>query len=362
MVAAGFLLAGHQFRIGTGGTQASSAFYAAEAGLNAAIVGWDLDRVAALEPGATTVVATGRLSSGDRYVARLTRLDDARDERVAFHLLGSTGLAHGPRGGRRRVALFLHAHDPGDVCCAAALTTRGSVVVGGGAAISGHDSTPATWESVPGLCEDSAGLASPGLIIDEAELIVRRENGLIDGNPPVLEVPGDQLERVAETLWGRLAAVGPDIEYPGGLTLGRLGPVTRSDGGCDIAVSLNWGAPRSPDHPCFDYLPVIHAAGNLTITSPGSGQGILLVDGDLFIGGGFQFFGLVLVRGRLAIGLGGARVMGGTLVQSERLGGLDLANATRFGFSSCAIDRALQSPKLHLPHPLAQFAWLEILE
>ena len=60
----------------------------------------------------------------------------------------------------------------------------------------------------------------------------------------------------------------------------------------------NWGDPFTPTSPCFSRFPIIHAQAGLTINGE-LGQGILLVEGDLAVQGGFEFFGIVMVRGKL---------------------------------------------------------------
>jgi hypothetical protein len=112
LVGGGFFVAAQQHRIGLAGRQAGPAFYAAEAGLSAALAGWDPADMAAVEPGATSDLAAGELSSGDRYVASVTRLDAGQHDLTAYYLVTSTGLARGPRGGRRQVALLLRASVP----------------------------------------------------------------------------------------------------------------------------------------------------------------------------------------------------------------------------------------------------------
>src|SRR2546426_8767189 len=47
-----------------------------------------------------------------------------------------------------------------------------------------------------------------------------------------------------------------------------------------------------------DLFPIVHLTGTSTINGV-QGQGILLVDGDLNIQGGFQWFGVTIIKGSL---------------------------------------------------------------
>ena len=72
------------------------------------------------------------------------------------------------------------------------------------------------------------------------------------------------------------------------------------------------------------------------------GQGILLVDGDLELVGGFEWTGLILVRGQMKITGTGNKIKGAILTE-----GVDVLTAGGIGgnaevtFSKCAIDRAV---------------------
>jgi hypothetical protein len=87
-----------------------------------------------------------------------------------------------------------------------------------------------------------------------------------------------------------------------------------------------------------------------------------LVEGDLEIDGRFEFFGVVVVRGSLRVSGESARLSGALIVFDVALEGSEVTSGARIDLSNCPLRRALRGPKLYLPHPLAEFAWLEILE
>ena len=182
VVSVGYLGAGHQFRVGVGGRQGNAAFYVAEAGLDAGLSGWD-STIAALPPGTTRQLVSGRLSSGAVYEVRLSRLDAGLDESLAYYLMVSTGRAHGPWGGRRQVALFLRARIPGGLCCASALATRGGLRVTGGAMISGFDRVPEAWTSASELCDAASESSGPGVVFHGDGSLTDVPGGAVHGLP-----------------------------------------------------------------------------------------------------------------------------------------------------------------------------------
>ncbi|UCC73386.1 MAG: hypothetical protein JSV86_02130 [Gemmatimonadota bacterium] len=360
VVSTGYIVAGQQFRIGIGGGGANGAFYAAEAGLDAALYGWDRT-VAAIEPGSTRLVASGSLSSGDEYSVRLTRVDGARHESTAYYVMVSTGYAHGPWGGRRQVALFLRARLPSGICCEAALATWGNVTVTGASTISGDDVVASSWAPVPESCDGVAADAGPGVVLYGGGSLVEASGGSVQGRPASSRLEDGESNLLASLdRWFAELAADADHRLPGDTVLARIEPAVDADGACEPSAVDNWGAPAVPGHPCLDYLPIVHAAGNLRITAPSRGQGILLIEGDLELDGGFEFHGVVIVKGGMTIR--GGRVFGGVIVFDLNRVGVAVGDGARIELSSCAVGRALRGPKLYLPHPLAEFAWLEILE
>lgn len=132
-------------------------------------------------------------------------------------------------------------------------------------------------------------------------------------------------------------------------------PVSGPD--CLRSANANWGAPIDPAHPCAEYFPLIYSAGDLTVSS-GSGQGILVVEGNLQLSAGVRFFGLVLVRGRLVMAPG-ADITGAVLAQAAvQQSFLDNASIHR---SDCAIARTLQqSPALNRLKPRRGRSWIPL--
>ncbi|KPK80003.1 MAG: hypothetical protein AMS25_10570 [Gemmatimonas sp. SM23_52] len=359
----GLYIAVQQSRAGSAGSRAAAALYAAEAGLSVALANWDAVALDSLRPGATIAVASGRLVSGEDYAVRITRLDSGQDARLAYYLALSTGRAHGAWGGRRQVALLLRARPSDDLCCGAALTTRGELRVAEGGMVRGSDRAPEAWAADSTICAGRDPSARPGVVTDDEALVRLEPDGVIDGSPPVLQSPSLEADPWADMQRRfRELAERADVVYGGDTQLGEIGPRLDAQGDCARPASGNWGAPALPDHPCFDFLPIIHVAGDLLIESSGSGQGTLLVDGNLTLRGGFEFYGVLIVKGRVTLTDQGSQVHGAVWVHNVDPESSLVGAGAGIGYSSCAIRRAVRGSKLQVPHPLAQFAWLEILE
>ncbi len=361
IVTGGYMVASRQLRIGVSGLAASAGLYSAEAGLHASLAGWEPSVAAELSPGATIPLVSGQLSSGDQYDVWLTRLDAAQDSQTAYYLIRSVGLARGAHGGRRHVGLLLRVHYPDSICCDAALTANGEVNLLDAAAISGFDRAPVGWDEAD-VCPATGGHDRPGAILASGAVVTTEDPAQLEGDPPlvVLDPAGSEFLAEARASYGDLEERA-DNSLPGGLIVDNVQPAVTVGGECRRDAALNWGAPRDPEHPCFEYFPITHAAGDLTIESDGAGQGFLLVDGDLVIRGGFEFFGSVFVLGRLELG-GDVSIHGGVVVLGETEGAVRLTENARVESSSCALGRALEGSNLVRPRPLAQRAWLEIFK
>jgi hypothetical protein len=111
------------------------------------------------------------------------------------------------------------------------------------------------------------------------------------------------------------------------------------NGACDKTSVYNWGDPARTTT-CANYFPIIWAKGTINITG-GSGQGILIVDGDLNVSGGATFHGPVLIRGRLISGGQGAHFYGGVMVGNQNGQPSTILGSGSFRFSRCAMITAL---------------------
>lgn len=359
LVSTGYFVAAHQARSAAGARRAAVALYAAEAGLSTALARWDPARAASLSAGSVLTLETATIEPGAAYSVWLYRLSPGSDD-PAYFLISSIGHSRTPIAGRRQVAMLLRAASDFP-CCAAALVARGGVHTGGGARVSGHDGAPEEWLATPHGCDNAASAARPGIMAARTDGVRLERGARVEGDPAVSVSPAQVEELLARAEpWNRDLVALADVELAHGTTLRGVGPTLSRDGGCDRSVLLNWGAPRQPHHACHGYLPIVHAADDLIVEGPGSGQGILVADGDLELRGGFSYYGVVVVRGRF-VSRGDSRVRGGVMVLSADSVAVELAPGSDLGYSACAVARAVQAAKLLTPRPLAQFSWLEIL-
>lgn len=94
---------------------------------------------------------------------------------------------------------------------------------------------------------------------------------------------------------GLVALSGPASLLPGGA--GTPAPVERL-GTCVEGEPWAWGDPERPWRPCGAHLPLRASVGDLTVLG-GSGQGTLVVDGDLVLRGGARYYGIAVAKGVL---------------------------------------------------------------
>jgi hypothetical protein len=132
-------------------------------------------------------------------------------------------------------------------------------------------------------------------------------------------------------------------------TIQRGAHPTVRDGACETARADNLGDPDRAG-PCASWLPVVHARGDLTLDG-GKGQGVLLVDGDLTLGGGFRFVGVVIVDGGLRVAGGGGSITGAVIagVVTDESGSASPAPIVHR--STCAVESALVAAGRLVPVP-----------
>ncbi len=75
--------------------------------------------------------------------------------------------------------------------------------------------------------------------------------------------------------------------------------------------------------------------GSVKLTSAASGAGILIIDGDLEINGGLNWYGLVLVRGKVSFtgGAGQNVNLYGSILAGQDVNATDQAQTDNFGGS-----------------------------
>jgi hypothetical protein len=328
LVAGAFFASTQEFRIGSNTIQQTRALGAAEFGLNQTQANWNGSWNTTMQRGEVRTV-TPTTSDGSVATVRVTRLNDQ-----AF-LVASEGVSG---QSRRRTAKLLVLNVP-QLNILAALTARGATKIGGSSFIDGNDHAYPGWDC------PAPGAALPGIAASDTTDITRAgclNYSCVAGNPKVVETPAaadtSTYFNFGSLDWRQLTAMASKIA-------GGTKTVIPSEvnGVCDINDSNNWGEPfKANGGACLDYYPIIYAPGDATLNG-GRGQGILLVEGDLQVQGGFEFFGPVIVRGTLKTAGTGGHFNGGVMAANVDLDQNVVIGNAVISFSRCAILKALNS-------------------
>ena len=109
---------------------------------------------------------------------------------------------------------------------------------------------------------------------------------------------------------------------------------------------------------CQGYFPIVHGTAGTTKFAAGSrGQGTLLIDGDLDLSGGFEWVGLVIVRGKLKFSGNGNKITGAVLAEGATVSSSGAVSGdVSISYSACAIEKAVGGATLG--RPLGQRSWL----
>jgi hypothetical protein len=328
LVAGAFFASTQEFRIGTNTIEQTRALGAAEFGLNQTQATWNGSWNTTMQRGEVRTV-TPATSDGSVATVRVTRLNDQ-----AF-LVASEGVSG---QSRRRTAKLLVLNVP-QLNILAALTARGATKIGGSSFIDGNDHNYPGWDC------PAAGAALPGIAASDTTDITRsgcKNYSCVDGNPKVVENPaaGDTSTyfNFGSLDWRQLTAMASKIASGSKTVLPSV-----VNGACDVNNVTNWGEPvKANGGPCVDYYPIIYAPGDATLNGV-RGQGILLVEGDLSVQGGFEFYGPVIVRGTLKTAGTGGHFNGGVMAANVDLDQNVVIGNAVISFSRCAILKALNS-------------------
>ncbi len=350
-----FFASTQEYRIGRNALMQTRSLTAAEYGLNAVLspTNWNMKWNTSMANGAVkdTALTPG---DGSRDSIHITRLTQQTFQVVSEGRVGS-GIG---TMSRRRVGMLVALNIP-TVNILAGLTTRGSTKIGGSSYIDGNDTTYAGWNCPP------PGPSLPAIAINDSTQITTTGCGgysCLAGSPKISQTPlaGDTstYTQFGSQDWASMAALATRT-ITGSPTINGMAASFNADGSCNTASTSNWGDPYriNLNTNCQDFFPIIHATGNLQITG-GYGQGMLLVDGDLDVSGGFEFYGPVIVRGRLKTTGTGGHFNGGVMAAN-----VDLEQNTVLGnavihYSSCTVAKALAASSF--PVPAKGRSWVEL--
>jgi Tfp pilus assembly protein PilX len=332
---------------------AAEAYQAAEAGIVKNVADWDTGNNA-LATDASTTIAQDSTASGTYYNVTISRLNGS------LFLLKSVGTRNGTT---QSLAMVLRTVTV-NPSVTAAVTTKGGASVGGNAGITGDNTTPGGWSGCASA-PDMGGIRSDGTI---------KTNGKPDitGNPPKVQNDTTVTNSLFSTPFAQYKAIAT-LSLVGGSGAGNYvnfaaqPSATGSPAKCNTGDQNNWGEPlRATQTPysayvsqCTTYSPIVYINGNAQLNGNYRGQGILLVDGDLSIAGGFLWVGLVIATGQVKTGNGSSTVTGALMAQNAQIGdSTSFAGNPSVSYSKCAVDYVMNHSAV--ARPLAMRSWGQV--
>ncbi len=330
-------MARHQLAVARASARHVRSGLAAESGVRMVLGQWARSGVAPATSPEDSAAFAGTLAPGQRYRVTVRRLDS---EVYVLEGEGSDDMG----AGRRRVGRVVWAADPVERLASfrAAVEHGSGVTLSRGAAVEGNrvSLTPEPWPAAvcASLLPAAATVFPTGSVPPERRY--QASGGVdVDGGWAVRMGP------VRVQGWKLLSTVSPVDPPPGGAVL---------TGTCERDSPWAWGSPLDPLGPCAGYFPLVVVEESLIVRA-GSGQGVLMVDGDLTLRGAATIFGVVLTAGTLIMSEG-TRIVG--FVRAG--GGVRMDGGATIEASACGALRALRgAPMLHSPFPVPDGAWLD---
>jgi hypothetical protein len=331
---------------------ASQAAEAAEAGLSDALgATYNATTLQSIAVGATSPGATVNLASGISYTQSVDRLSSGL---FLYRSVGNRQSA-GATVATRSVGTLVRLLSA-QISVNAGLTALGDVLVSGNSTVSGNDATPSEWTAAGVSCPATGNVAG----VRYNGTLDQKGSSVINGSPAKQPDPTLNASNIFGAANFNALKAMRTLTITGNVS-GLAPAVTGSPSKCDASVLSNWGAPTAPTSPCFNYFPIIYHYGDMSISGSGSGQGILLVEGDLQVQGRVDFYGPVIVTGGVNIrgtGSDDVKFYGGVLAQNVTLDDSRLTGNATVNYSSCAIKRALQGSAV--PTPLDERSWVQL--
>jgi hypothetical protein len=336
MIAGVMYVATQDYRVGANTLNETRAEAAAEMGVNRVVQEWDRTKNTSMATG-DTLTKSFTDPSGATATVLITRLPGP------YFWAASEGQTRGNSlqyGARRRYGSLLRLNTP-NVNYLGAVTAAGNVRVSGNVTLNGNDVSPTGW-----ACNNALG-NMPGAVITPTATVTLNGSVSVNGTPAYTTstAAGDTNTyfNYGGSNYTALAAMA-NITLAGGNYNG-MGPAL-SGTTCNTASTSNWGDPvrHSPAAACETYFPIIHVTGNMSATG-GTGQGVLLIDGDLTEAGNFTFFGLIIARGTVRSSGNSNSVTGAILAAAVDMGdAVTLSGNATTQYSSCAVMQALSAP------------------
>jgi len=287
---------------------ATGTYYAADDGL--------MRYVGSINDGSTAAAYTigdASVSVTPRYLANMGT------GRAMYRIrsVATTTDARGATTSRAVSALAFYAS--GEIKVKGAFTAASGMLKNGGSGeISGEDLAPGGDPACPG----SPGADVAGVVVPPGEYLQSGGTLVPDGDPPVDD--SKTAEELLEEIGINWEAVTAD-----GLTL------------ADYTIPPDTWPTSFPD----DEWPVIFVDGNHSVGPSDTGQGTVIVTGNLEMNGGFNWDGIILVGGYITSNgyqtVAGATVTGLNELLGETVPSSDIGNGNKeFLYDSCKVKHA----------------------
>lgn len=370
LVAGAFFVGRVEQLSGNNTVWAGQAAEAADAGLSHAQATIDAATYQALP--VWTPAAPTELALATRTVAGMPGMvftDSIRRLTNALFVVRSTGRRVSPSGAvlaEQSLGMLVRMAQP-TIGVNAAVTVQDPIKFNGNSfEVDGFNSVPPQWGA--GECpavdasnsDDVVGIrssTSTGAAANDMDNIFGFPAKVVADDPTITS---DTFRNFLDYTYNTLAGQ-PNVKaLPLTTPYNGVAPVldfTESPAVCDKGAPLNFGEPyRNPPTAgavvqCTGFFPTVHGTGAQTKFAAGNrGQGILLIDGDMELVGGFEWTGLVIVRGQMKVTGTGNKIYGAILTE-----GVDINTAGTVGgnievhYSACAIQKAVQGASSPLP-------------
>lgn len=344
LVAGVFFTARLEMRGGESAMSATRASEAAQAGLQITVPN-TISIAGGLTDGQSITGSLTQVgSSAAYYTYTITRLNNW------VYLVRSQGeyRANGISLAKRTMAQIVKRYIP-ELAVNSGAIVAGNVTVQGSVNLSGTDATPANWTGC------TPGATQPAIRSDSTVTVTGGGPSISPGvSSNDTTVPN--MTSVLDTLFMQMASQA-NIVFTA--DPGATAPVD-SAGACKKTLNTNWGDLRhTASTHCDNYFPIVYlnagGPGHQIGLHGGSGQGVLLVNGDLKMNGNYQFDGLILVRGSYQTGGGTMNLTGSMISSLVDTDPNKWTGSLTVNFSSCAVNSALKNLAVSAPAQYRSF-------
>jgi hypothetical protein len=360
---AGAFFAGHlEQRTGRNTVYAAQATDAAEAGLATMMGGWD---AMALAPGAindSTTVAKTSLGGRNYYTGKVIRVADG------LYVVKSLGTRTDASGNilSQRLVATLARKVIADLTIKAAVTVGKPITFNGNTfEVDGRDEKPSTWGAEVTNCNVSGDLA--GVRSSTTSGASGKDTTHIFGSPKQIQNDAAVSAEFSALFGSTFDALKKmaDITLSSSSPYTTIAPTTTGNPKkCDTSNVLNWGEPTHQGGQkvaeCYTYFPIVYSnATQLKLAGGGRGQGILLIEGDFEVNGGFEYTGLIIAKGGIKITGNGNKITGALMARDVSIDDQNnISGNTTLQYSSCAVAKALSESAQVLP--FRQRSWAQL--